>query len=38
LIEPGDEKDRLKELCHFVATKRFEEFPAVTVERIEDDR
>jgi 2-methylcitrate dehydratase PrpD len=32
LIEPADKKDSLKELCHFVATRRFDEFPASTVE------
>jgi 2-methylcitrate dehydratase PrpD len=32
LIEPADKKDSLKELCHFVATRRFDEFPAATVE------
>ena len=31
MIEPAGKKDPLKELCHFVATKRFDEFPAATV-------
>jgi len=32
LIEPADKKDPLKELCHFVASRCFNEFPAATVE------
>ena len=32
MIEPADKKDPLKELCHFVATRRFDELPAAAVE------
>jgi 2-methylcitrate dehydratase PrpD len=32
LIEPADKKGPLKELCHFVATRRFDDFPAAAVE------
>ena len=32
MIEPADKKDPLKELCTFVATRRFDEFPAAAVE------
>lgn len=32
MIEPADKKDPLKELCHFVATRQFNEFPPGTVE------
>jgi len=32
LIELAGKKDPLKELCHFVATRRYDEFPAATVE------
>jgi 2-methylcitrate dehydratase PrpD len=31
LTEPADKKDAFKELCHFVAARRFDEFPAATV-------
>jgi len=31
LIEPADKGNPLKELCHFVATRRFDEFPPATV-------
>ncbi len=31
MIEPADKKNPLKELCHFAATRRLDEFPAATV-------
>lgn len=33
MTDPADKKDPLKELCHFVATRRFDDFPASAVER-----